>query len=63
MQKHAVSVEGLPGIQEGIKEDINSYLTPNQMEQKAVASAIFSGRKLGYAESLNEVFVDSRLSE
>ncbi|KAM6422890.1 unconventional myosin-Ih isoform 1-T1 [Liasis olivaceus] len=34
-----------------------------QMEQKAVASAIFSGKKVGYAESLNEPFVDSRLSE
>ncbi|XP_039218706.1 unconventional myosin-Ih isoform X3 [Crotalus tigris] len=33
-----------------------------QMEQKAVASAIFSGRKVGYVESLNELFVDSRLS-
>ncbi|XP_063171564.1 unconventional myosin-Ih isoform X4 [Candoia aspera] len=34
-----------------------------QMEQKAVASAIFSGKKVGYAESLKEPFVDSRLSE
>ncbi|KAG8145971.1 hypothetical protein E2320_012406 [Naja naja] len=41
-------------------------ITPEQkaqMEQKAVASAIFSGKKVGYVESLNQPFVDSRLSE
>ncbi|XP_061458268.1 unconventional myosin-Ih isoform X2 [Rhineura floridana] len=34
-----------------------------QMEQKVVASGIFCGKKAGYAESLKEPFVDTRLSE
>ncbi|XP_013925114.1 PREDICTED: unconventional myosin-Ih, partial [Thamnophis sirtalis] len=34
-----------------------------QMEQKAVASAIFSGKKVGYVESLNQPFLHSRLGE
>lgn len=63
MQKPAVSSEGLPGVLRGIKQDIGSYFTPKQMEQKAVASAIFSGKKVGYVESLNQPFVDSRLGE
>ncbi|XP_044296365.1 unconventional myosin-Ih [Varanus komodoensis] len=34
-----------------------------QMEQKAIASSIFCGKKAGYAESLSKPFVDTRLSE
>lgn len=33
------------------------------MEQKVVTSAIFSGKKDGYAEGLNEPFADTWLSE
>uniref|UniRef100_A0A8D2LTN8 Myosin IH n=1 Tax=Varanus komodoensis TaxID=61221 RepID=A0A8D2LTN8_VARKO len=33
-----------------------------QMEQKAIASSIFCGKKAGYAESLSKPFVDTRLS-
>uniref|UniRef100_A0A670ZYI4 Myosin IH n=1 Tax=Pseudonaja textilis TaxID=8673 RepID=A0A670ZYI4_PSETE len=35
---------------------LSSSSTPQQMEQKAVASAIFSGKKVGYVESLNQPF-------
>ncbi|ETE71621.1 Myosin-Ih, partial [Ophiophagus hannah] len=48
---------------EGHKGGLSSSSTPKQMEQKAVASAIFSGKKAGYVESLNQPFVDSQLSE
>lgn len=35
----------------------------HQMQQKAVASAVFRGKKEGYAESLNKPFANSRIGK
>lgn len=34
-----------------------------QLQQKVVASAVFRGKKEGYLQSINQPFVDTRLSE
>lgn len=34
-----------------------------QLQQKVVASAVFRGKKEGYLQSINEPFMDTRLSE
>uniref|UniRef100_A0A670J857 Myosin IH n=1 Tax=Podarcis muralis TaxID=64176 RepID=A0A670J857_PODMU len=35
---------------------------PKQMEEKVIASGIFCGKKAGYAQSLNEPFLETRLT-
>lgn len=35
----------------------------HQLQQKVVTSAVFSGKKEGYLESLSQPFLDTRLSE